>query len=51
MMAPIKEKEMKYMASSGEEHTVIVSIIPLVGGRIPGHTGLVQGRYRGSKKI
>jgi GTP-sensing pleiotropic transcriptional regulator CodY len=31
-MAPIKDKEMNYKTPSGDEHTVVVSIIPLTKG-------------------
>jgi two-component system CheB/CheR fusion protein len=31
-MAPIKDKEMKYKTPSGDEHTVVVSIIPMEKG-------------------
>lgn len=31
-MAPIKDKEMKFKVPSGEEHTVVVSIIPMARG-------------------
>ena len=31
-MAPIRDKEMKYKTPSGEEHTVVVSVIPMERG-------------------
>ncbi len=31
-MAPIRDKEMKYMTPAGEEHTVVVSVIPMERG-------------------
>jgi hypothetical protein len=30
---PAKDREMKFTTPSGEEHTVIVSVLPLISGR------------------